>query len=165
MAKVKQITKAGKSTKTRRCTICGHEVQVGESYKFVSKRTGPAGGYRLIFCSDHSPRQSHLLSGRSAQLARIGEDFTDTINALDVDGENIMGELSDALTSAADEVESMSDEIKDASSSLEEGFGHATAQSEAMAETATELSDWAERIRGNAERNIQNQIRTKTPCL
>ena len=150
MPKVKNITKASKSTKVRRCAICGHEIQVGEPYKFVAKRTGPAGGYRLIFCKDHRPRQSHLLSGRSAELAQITEGFDDSVRQLNQHDRDSLPDVVTALNDAADEIDNMAGDIMGSAESLEEGFGHPTGQSEAMTETANELGVWAELIRARA---------------
>ena len=150
MPKVKNITKAGKSTKARCCAICGHEIQVGEPYKFIAKRTGPVGGYRLIFCKDHQPRQSHLLSGKAADLAQITEGFDDSVGRLNQHDRASLPDVVSALESAADDIDSMAEEIMGSAESLEQGFGHPTGQSEAMTETANGLGEWAEQIRAKA---------------
>ena len=141
MAKVQHIKKARASKKPRRCVTCQHEIQVGESYKKVAKRTG-RGGYTLNFCADHHPRPSHLLSGRSAELAEVVESAEGWLERVERGEE----ELAVALDSIKEDIGNFAADIRESAENMEEGFGHSTAQTEAMSGTADTLEEWAERF-------------------
>lgn len=145
MAKVKQVKSARASTKRRVCRQCQHEVQVGEAYKYIDKKTGPRSGIRLIFCHRHHPRGSDLLSGRAADLARITEDYDDQVNSIEATPGSLP-QIAEALESAAEEVRRLAGEIRESAEAIQDGFGHSTAQSEAMTNTADELDEWADRM-------------------
>ena len=141
MARIKHVEKARTSKLSRRCVMCPHEVQVGEAYKYIAKKTGPYSSTKLIFCQDCTPRTSHLLSGRSAEMASNVEGFIDSVSE-DVD----FDALSEALNDLISSTESMTTEIEEAANGIEEGLGHPTAQSEAMQETAYGLYQWKDSL-------------------
>ena len=59
--------------------------------------------------------------------------------------------MKDALTSFAEDITNFSEELEGAGDSIEEGFGHETAQSEAMKNTANEYREWADKMSEHAE--------------
>lgn len=138
MASVKHIKKARQSKRQRACAICRHIINVGESYKIVSRRSGSR-GIKTFFCQSHSPRPSHLLSGRSADLASIVESIEDGIQSAGDDTEA----LQSVMQEAASDIEDFAAEIQESADNIEDGFGHSTMQSEAMADTANNLEEWA----------------------
>ena len=146
MAKVQHIGKARGSKFTRRCTVCGHEVQSGEAYKRIEKKTGPTSGYSIIFCGEHSPSPSHFLSGREAELAQIIEAFEDTLNNVSEDDE-----IKDVVESSLEEIEEFASSLRDGADNMEAGFGHATAQSENMSQSADDLDEWRSELESLAE--------------
>ena len=75
MAKINSVKSARASKKARSCTICSHEVEVKESYKYIEKKTGPTTGYTLFFCYEHNPKLSHTMSGRAAEAQQAIESF------------------------------------------------------------------------------------------
>ena len=150
MPRVREVKSARASKKPRRCSRCVHEIQPGEPYRYIAKKTGPRTGIRVFFCRNHHPRGSDLLSGRAADLARIIEGYDDAVLKLEAEQDHLP-DLQTALSDAAGEIEQMADEIRDSAQSLEDGFGHPTAQSEAMNETANELEQWKERIEEQAQ--------------
>lgn len=141
VARVKHIKKARASKKNRKCVTCGHSVQPGEAYKRIDKMSGPRSSYTLIFCSEHNPRTSHLLSGRNAELAEIVESIEDSLDGIE---EN--ADIESALESAVSDIEEFSSNIRESAENMEMGFGHSTAQTEAMNETANELEEWVSNI-------------------
>lgn len=141
MARVKHVKKARASKRPRICLLCPHEVQVGEPYKYIAKKTGPRSSQTLVFCKDCNPRPSHSLSGRSAEWASIRESFDD-----DKGSDPSPEQMRDALDGYGSSMNEFAEEISEAAQAIEDGFEHPTMQSEAMSGTADEFQDLASRI-------------------
>lgn len=143
MAKLHTVAKARPSTKARKCRRCGHEVQLGESYKYLDKRMGFArySTQRVIYCHQHFPKQSELASGKKATLLAIGEVLAECINAAED-----ASDLEAAMEVAAQDANSLADEYDEGADNIEEGFGHSTEQSDAMREQGDELRNWADEL-------------------
>ena len=137
MARVQTVNKARASKRQRKCTLCGHEVQAGESYKYIDKKTGPRSGFTLFFCSQHNPRGSHLASGRESEILGMCEGFEDELG-----GVNDSEALASAIASFREDLEMFAEEVREAAQSIEEHFDY-TPQSEAMGETADAIEEWA----------------------
>lgn len=133
MARVQTIKTARASKEPRICATCRHEVAVGETYRKLSKRFGPT----LFWCSEHQPKESDLLTGRHAELAAIVEGLEE-----DVSYTNDPNDIRVALESADESLDTFIEDLEQAMQSLEDGFGHSTAQTENMAQTITDLQDW-----------------------
>ena len=146
MARIITIKRARASKNPRPCVICHHEVQPGESYRYIDKKTGPRSGYRLNFCFKHDPRPSHRLSGRAAELQQIIEDAEDALAAPET-----VKDVADALRNAAEEAEMLADDIRTSAQSIEDGFGHETPQTESMNEAAENIDEWVEKLRDVAQ--------------
>ena len=147
MAKMTTVQAARASQKVRKCNRCRIEIQVGESYRYVDKKVGRS-GYRLIWCAAHYPKPSDLASGRTAELMAIVEDASEGITTAGNQGEprDRLESLRDALGDASSDIEGMADEIGGGADNIEEGFGHSTAQSEAMSEARDNLQSWQQTI-------------------
>ena len=142
MAKVQHIKRARASKKTRACRICGHVVQAGEPYKKIAKRVGMTSSTIIVFCQEHNPRSSDLLSGRSAELAEIVENIEDGLLLAEQDKDAVQS----ALESAGDEIESFAESVRESGTNIEEGLGHSTMQSDSMSETADALDEWGRQL-------------------
>ena len=148
MARVRHVKLARKSKKTRKCRVCGHEIEPGESYKYVAKKTGPRSSITLTWCAIHSPKPSDLLSGRSAELACITEAFESSLSEIDEnteDQEKIklnVSTLKSICEDTASAVEDLADDIRESAEAIQDGLGHETSQSENMTNTADELETW-----------------------
>ena len=140
MARLHTVKKARKSTKDRKCRRCGHEIEAGEPYKYLDKRMGFTRFYtmRIIYCAQHFPKASELAAGKTSQLLSICEGLTETI-----DGAESAENITDAMSSAASDIESLADEYQEGADNIEQGFQHETEQSQAMAEKGEELRTWA----------------------
>ena len=158
MAKVQTINKARKSTKPRLCKECRHEIQVGETYRKIAKKTGPRSSFTLFFCQDHHPRTSDTLSGRSAELAGITESYSDATVNCGEDKSDIETYKS-ALSDMAESVKGLAEEIKESAENMEQGFGHETQQTEAMNETATNLEEWGDNLESPRRQSPGRQLR------
>jgi len=145
MARINHVKRARASKRERRCR-CGQVVQPGEAYKYINKKTGPRSGYMMYFCYRCTPRPSDTMSGRAAQMAQIEEDYYDAVGqAVEID------DLLSAGAATANDIEEFADEIAEAAENMESGFGHSTAQTEIMTETADEIREWAVTLREYAE--------------
>lgn len=143
MARVTHVKKARASRQDRSCATCRTEVRVGESYKWIDKKTGPTSSITLWFCKDHNPKGSHLASGRTAELLTIVEGFEESIPGF----ENLYSsDFQSAVGSLAEEIKDFTNEIEESAQAIEDGLGHATSQSENMNETVHELRAWGDEI-------------------
>jgi hypothetical protein len=125
------------------CDYCREPVQVGQAYKWIAPKSGPYGGRRMVRHEGHPSWQVwEYSSSLSAQLARVAHDFNAAI-----DGVSTEDEVQDALNDAAQAVEEIADEKQESSERMEEGFGHATYQSDELRDTADQLRSWADEIR------------------
>ena len=152
MARIQHIKKARASKKTRRCRTCQTDIQVGEYYKKIAKKTGPRSSFTAYWCYRHNPKYSDTLSGRSQDLAIIQEDFDEAMSKSSGEPSDGFVDITQALEDGANSVEEMGEDIRLSAESIEDGFGHSTAQSEAMTETADEFDTWASEIRDVAAR-------------
>lgn len=152
MATVEHIEKARASKKPRKCRVCWREVGVGESYTRIQKRVGRS-GQTLIWCKDHAPRTSDLLSGRPAELEGLKEAYEDTVAKIPADAPiRDVGDLvEEALDTLADAIDEMAEDIQDSADNIEDGLGSLTAQAEQLSRTATELEEWASVLRTEGE--------------
>ena len=143
MARINTIQKAKQSKKDRRCKGCGHIVQPGESYKYIDKRTSYPrfGSVRLIFCQSCHPRPSDTLSGRAAEVAKMEEDFSGSVQSA-----TTTDDLRSALEDLKSEIESMKETFEESAENIESGFGHATERSDRMGEIAGELDEFASNL-------------------
>ena len=147
MARLRTVQRARASKRPRHCAHCQHEVQIGEAYRYADKKTGPRSGYRVIWCKDHTPRPSELASGRRAELMGLQEGMTEGLQAVDPEPEDWregMMEIGQALD--VDAVQELQGSLDDAAQAIEDGFGHGTAQSEALEQAAAEIGDWGEEL-------------------
>lgn len=124
------------------CGKCGKTIEVGTPYKHISPRSGPYGGRRLVRCADcldwHVWEYSSSLSAR---LEEISWYFWENISEVkDPD------DVQSALDDAAQAVHDLADEKRESANNIEEGFQHATYQSDELNELADNLDSWADEI-------------------
>lgn len=110
----------------RECDRCHGEIKIGDPYKWIAPKSGPYGGRRRIRCGKCPAWQIWEYSDSlSARLARIAHDFWDAIG----------------------EIRELAEEKRESAGNIEEGFGHATSQSEELAQIADDLESWADEVR------------------
>jgi hypothetical protein len=124
------------------CGKCRKPINVGDPYKHITPRSGPYGGRRMVRCGTcpawHRWEYSSSLSARIEQIQWQFEQ--DVSNAESAD------DFSSAATNTAESIRELAGEKRDASDSLESGFGHATSQSDELGEQADLLESWADEI-------------------
>ena len=124
------------------CGKCAKTIEVGDPYKHMSPKSGPYGGRRLVRCEAcedwHQWEYSSSLSARLAEVSYyFWENISEVTNADDV---------TDALANAAQAIHDLAEEKRESASNIEEGFQHATYQSEELNEQADSLDSWADDI-------------------
>ena len=162
MAKVISVKSARISAKVRRCVTCGHEIGVGESYKHMSKMTGPRSSITLNFCSKHYQRPSHHASGNRADFLREMEGTEDAIDALarksgDITVEDLIADATSILESLSESVESIGDAYRESADNIVDGFGHETFLSEELAEHADDIESFKDDLE-NAVGDLENLV-------
>lgn len=124
-----------------KCEKCGTEIEVGMPYKHVTPKSGPYGGSKRVRCEACPAWQPWDLSNSlGARLAQISNDFS---NAQPFESPE---DVTSALEAAAESIREIASEKEEGASNIEEGFGHATYQSEELTATAESLNGWADEI-------------------
>jgi len=143
MARIHHVKSARTSTKSRKCRRCGHEVQVGEAYKYMDQRIGffKYSTLHTIYCSQHSPKPSEMASGKTAVLLEICEVLENNIQ-----NSEASESIKEALEQASSDCEYLADEYQESANNIEEGFGHETERSSEMAERGEEIREWGNQL-------------------
>lgn len=122
-----------------KCSKCGVEIAVGQPYKYTEtyNRT-------IIRCGTCPvPHEWEYSSSLGARVAQIQHEGAEAIgNAGDAD------ELTSAASDIAGQIRELAEEKRESASNIEEGFGHATYQSEELEGQADELDSWADEVEG-----------------
>ena len=141
MPKLIHVKSARASEKERRCRRCGVEIKVGDSYKHMSKKTGPRSSITFMYCAVHSPRPSEYVGGKQADYLGILEAFED-----DVESGSDFDDFQSALETLKSDLEGMADEYRESSDNIEDGFGHETELSMSLANNAEAIDDFMSNI-------------------
>ena len=153
MAKL-YVTKHARPSKIeRRCYRCRELVLDGEPFAYMGFKTGVGGFYRY-WCKDHmQPKLSEMTSNPRLQtIAQTGEQVEEAIGGFLSD--NSLGSKEDlvsALESAAEEIRGVAEEYTKSADNIEEGFGHATQQSDESREKGEALGEWADALESAAQ--------------
>lgn len=126
----------------RKCEACGQEIAIGQPYKHVTPKSGPYGGYTRFRCGTCPGWQPWDLSNALwARIAQIQAEFSDSAsNAQSRD------DLQAVLEDAASAARELADEKRESASNIEDGFGHATYQSDELNEQADAIESWADEM-------------------
>lgn len=142
-----RVTYVKKSQKSWMCEKCGKAIEVGQSYKHVSPRSGPwEHGRKRIRCADCPTwKPSELTFSKMAGVYAAQEDFQGFIAGWSP--EDGVVDIESALEEFASNVEQVADEYQESADNIEEGFRYPTGQSEELVEKADSLRNWAEEVR------------------
>lgn len=130
--KVTTVKRARKSGKTRKCLRCGHEVQVGETYRSAEPRYGPI----KIWCKDHHPKRSELTSTKLAAVYDAQDEFNPNVYAS-------VDDLKEALNEIASVVSEVADEYQESIDAMPEGLQEGSPVAEDMREKVDVLQEYA----------------------
>lgn len=151
-----KLTKAGRAISRRathddrtapplpnyKCGRCGKEIEPGMPYKWIAPRSGPYGGRKLHRCGPCPTWQPWEYSqSMNARLSEVSYNFAGLIAAAET-----ADDVQSALDEAAGLVRDIAEEKRESASNIEEGFQHATSQSEELTDTADQLDSWADEI-------------------
>lgn len=125
----------------RTCEHCREAILVGTPYKKVSPARS-ATRYRHEACPSWQPWDlSSALWARIAQAQAAAEDALR--NVTDAESKE---DYEQVLQDFADEIRSLAEERRESASNIEDGFGHATYQSEELEGDADNLDGWADEL-------------------
>lgn len=125
-----------------KCDACGKDILPGTPYKWIKPKSGPYGGAKRNRHADCPTwREWEYSNSLSARIAQIQNDW----NPGEYEDED---SVRSALDDIAQQVRDLADEKREAASSIEDGFGHPTYQSEELEQQADDLESWADDIEG-----------------
>lgn len=156
--RVHVIKKARASKKVRKCETCGHEIQVGESYKYARQRTGYPYYFTRIrmWCSAHRPsRYTFIQNPKVAELMRAQDELDEALG-----DEFEPDDAQSALEAAADAIDDLAEQHRESAENIEMGFGHETEQSAEFAEKAEACERASEALR---EIDVENDTPEELP--
>lgn len=124
------------------CDHCHKDIEIGTPYKWIAPKSGPYGGRKLnrhAGCPTWNPWEySNSLDARISQIqSAFAEKFAQVEDP---------EALNDALSNAAEMARELAEEKRESASNIEDGFGHATYQSDELNELADNLDSWADDI-------------------
>ena len=126
------------------CTIDGGEIKPGTAYKHISPKSGPYGGTQRNRHAAHPSWQVWDYSySINAQAQRISHDAMEQVSGVE-SVEDVEGILSEA----AEAIRELAEQRRESAQNIEDGFGHATYQSEQLESDADELDSWADEVEG-----------------
>jgi hypothetical protein len=121
-----------------RCNYCGQPIEIGQPYKYFTMKMS-YGGVKKSYHAHCKIPPSHRTT------SRLGEIW-DAQAALDFSECNTEEDCQGVLNDLAETVRSVAEEYSDSVSSMEEGFGHSTYQSEELQERVELLEGWADQL-------------------
>jgi len=127
-----------KSQKQHRCSACGQPIEVGQPYKWFKMKLS-RGGIKKSYHETCTIPPSHRTTSRMGIIwdAQAAVDFS---AAEDFDG------IRQELETFAETVREVAEEYNESAQNIEDGFGHATYQSDELRERGEALESWADEI-------------------
>ncbi len=124
------------------CDSCNQPIEIGTPYKWIQPKTSANGGRKR---SRHEGCPNWKVweysNSWSARIAQAVDGFS-------IDNAESTDDVQSALDDLAGAIKELADESRTSAASMEDGFGHATSQSEQAEERADELDNWASDIEG-----------------
>ena len=122
------------------CDACREPIEIGTPMKHISPKSGPYGGRKLTRHESCPTWQVwEYSSSWSARIAQATHGFS-------VDNAETPEEVQEALDDVAGAIRELAEESRETASNIEDGFGHATQQSEDAEARADDLDGWADEI-------------------
>ncbi len=142
--------------KALRCESCGDDINVGDPYKWVKPRAHRATSGRKRNRHQACPgwKASELTSSEVLGIIYGAQEGAESdLAATEVptdadDADSYTEALSEALSTFASEIEGAVEVRREAGQAIEEGFGHATEQSQQLEDDADSLDSWVQEING-----------------
>lgn len=132
----------GKLKPNLTCDLDDIEIKPGDSYKHMSIKTGPRSSRKLVRCAACPNWQvweySNSTGARTAQIVHTARQAVEAAE----DKEGVEGVLQEA----AEAIRELAEEKSEGAQNIEDGFGHATSQSEELSDLADQLESWADAV-------------------
>lgn len=123
----------------RKCDKCGKEIEVGSPYKWIAPKSGPYGGSKRFRCGDCPTWQIWEYSGnKRAPIWQAQHEVPNEFESIE--------DAQSALNDFAAVVREVAASYGESADNIEDGFGHATYQSEELREQQESLERWAEEL-------------------
>ena len=120
------------------------QIVPGEAFKWIKPKSGPYGGATRNRHEEHPSWQVwEYSSSLSARTAQISHDAWEAFNEAEF---NSPEDVTAVLEQVADAIRELAEEKRESARNIEEGFGHATSQSEELEGIADELDGWADDV-------------------
>ena len=124
------------------CEIDGREILPGTPYMWIKPKSGPYGGHLKARHAQHPAWNVWDYSDSlSANLARIESEASDGLASVES-----VEDAQSVLEAAASEIRDLAERKRESASNIEDGFGHATYQSEELEQQADDLDGWADEV-------------------
>jgi hypothetical protein len=137
--RINYVDKAAKDQ--GKCEHCGQAIPKGYGYKWIKPRYG---GKRRRHLTCPSWRPSEMTSSKMSGVLAAQEGFDDFLSGWNP--EDGVGAVTDALSTAADEIRGVAEEYRESAQNIEDGFGHEVYMSQELNEKADELESWADDV-------------------
>lgn len=130
-----------------RCEVCGEDINVGDSYKWVKPRAGSfaRGVKRNRHQTCRAWQASELTSSPHLSVIYAAQENVDA-QVSDIQPSTDTSDLTAIAEEAAESVREASESYRESGDAIEEGFGHPTFQSEELIEKADDVEMWADEI-------------------
>jgi methyl-accepting chemotaxis protein len=128
-----------------RCGSCGKDIEVGQGYRYIAPRYGPK-KKRHLSCPAFKPSELTSNDKMAALLAAL-EDGEEELGAwTPAEDEPNLDDLQGILQNIAEHIREAAEMWTESAENIEQGFGHATWQSEEFEETASEVESFADEV-------------------
>lgn len=146
MARVHYVKAARASRQARRCHGCSKEIKVGDPYKWFANRIGRMSS-RKNYCENCRIRPSDMTTSPNLSTLYAAQEAAEDAAA------KAEGSLEDAqiVRDYAEGVREVQSMYEESAQNMEDGFGHATYQSEEIAEKAAACESFADELDSTAD--------------
>lgn len=148
MARLNKVKSFRGTSKTEDgCLTCGKcrtKIEPGMPYQWWANRLpGSRSGSKSVRCMNCTPTAAEMTPGRRGELMRIQDDAERQIS--EWEGDNY-DDLEAIANSIAEEIRGLGEELRESAQNIEDGFGHATYQSEELEQRADDIDSQADEI-------------------
>jgi hypothetical protein len=135
-----------------RCEACGQNIEIGDPYKWVAPRAHRAtrGRKRNRHTGCPGWKPSELTSSQHLATVYAAQEQAEAdLNAIEVpsdedDADGFVEEVEGVVQAFGEAVREAADSYRESAQAIEEGFGHATYQSEELEGKADDIDSWAD---------------------
>lgn len=151
MAKITSVKSAGKRKEGRqryRCYACRDEIQEGQAYSWVqpSRFSARINWHATCPTPPASAMESNEKRAQAMAAFEGGYDALDSIDIANFESDDLLDELRSIIEVIAEGVRESAEMWREAAQNIEDGFQHATYQSDELNERADEYDGIADAV-------------------